>query len=180
MPAGLPRLDRDRDAEMLPATRIPRLEVAVAFCLSSLELLGRTASFQASVIGRSRRSDHLNPGENLTPRTHHAETDHQGEHDGICDHVAPFAVYRLVMSLAQSHQADPRDIHSDNRAAGERDQRRSLGDHRCLAHCEILTQHRKARDMLASDEQAGKTTIWPDPSAKPTTLPVRRSPAARP
>src|SRR5215813_9409981 len=56
------------------------------------------------------------------------------------------------------------------------DHTRSLADHRCLAHWVILTQHRKARDMLASDEQAGKTTIYPEPSANPTILPTRSVP----
>ena len=57
-----------------------------------------------------------------------------------------------------------------------RDHKISIADHRCLAHCVTLTQHRNARDILANEEQAGNTTTYPEPSAKPTMLPTRSVP----
>ena len=56
------------------------------------------------------------------------------------------------------------------------DHKISIADHRCLAHCVMLTQHRNARDILASEEQAGNTTMYPEPSAKRTILPIRSVP----
>ena len=57
-----------------------------------------------------------------------------------------------------------------------RDHKISIADHRCLAHCVMLTQHRNARDILANEEQAGNTTMDPEPSAKRNILPTRSVP----
>src|SRR5207245_5424362 len=54
----------------------------------------------------------------------------------------------------------------------------SAGDHRCFAHCDMLTQQRNARDTFASDEQAGNMTRIPELSAKRTMLPVRSVPSS--
>src|SRR4051794_30177673 len=57
------------------------------------------------------------------------------------------------------------------------DHRISVRDHWCLAHCVTLIQHKNARDVLAMNEQAGMTTMYPEPSPKPTTLPTRSVPS---
>src|SRR5262249_51864744 len=56
------------------------------------------------------------------------------------------------------------------------DHTRSMADHRCLAHWVILTQHRNANDILASDEQAGKADKNPETAGNPTILPTRSVP----
>src|SRR5262245_39205427 len=61
-------------------------------------------------------------------------------------------------------------------AQTSRTQTVSLADHRCPAHCEILTQHKSASDILVSEEQAGNTTMYPEPSNMPTVLPTRLVP----
>ena len=39
------------------------------------------------------------------------------------------------------------------------DHKRSQADHRCFAHCVMLTKVRNAIDMLASEEQGANTTM---------------------
>src|SRR5262245_2198818 len=79
----------------------------------------RAASFQASVSGSRRRTNHLSTGEELTPRTQHAESNHQGQHDRIGNKIAPLTVNRFIMATAYAHEADPRDVDGDYRRAGE-------------------------------------------------------------
>src|SRR5262245_42095987 len=57
------------------------------FSFGSPESLGRTASFQPRVSGSSRRTNHLRTGEELTPRTKHAEPNHQDEHYRVYNHI---------------------------------------------------------------------------------------------
>src|SRR4051812_34862662 len=57
-----------------------------------------------------------------------------------------------------------------------KDQKISATDHGCLTHCVTVTQHRNARDILATEEQAGNTTTSPDPPATRNVLPTRSVP----
>src|SRR5215813_13390091 len=77
---------------------------------SSLGSAGRTVSFQPSVSGSSRATDHLSTGEQLTPGTQDAECDHEREHHGIGHRVAPIPVDCLVMIVADAHEADPSHV----------------------------------------------------------------------
>src|SRR5262245_20490911 len=92
----------------------------VSFSLSSLESPGRTASFHPRVSGSRRRTPHLSTGEQLTPRSKHAESNHQAEHDRTGNKIAPLTMNPFVMAVAQAHETDPRHIHGDDRGAGQR------------------------------------------------------------
>src|SRR5258708_1869343 len=61
-----------------------------------------------------------------------------------------------------------------------RHHRISQGDHRCCTHWLMVTQHRKASDMFANEEQAGNIARISEPSAKRTILPTRSVPSSHP
>jgi len=63
--------------------------------------------------------NHLSAGEKLTPDTEDAEPDHQDEHDRIGNQIAPLIMDRLIIIVAQTHQADSRNIYENNRTAGK-------------------------------------------------------------
>src|SRR5258708_34740248 len=58
-------------------------------------------------------------------------------------------------------------------AQARRHQMTSGQDALCSTHCVTVAQPRNARETLWSDEQAGNTIIFPEPSAKATMLPDR-------
>src|SRR5262245_51668608 len=92
----------------------------VAFSLSSPESPGRTASFHPRVSGSRRRTPHLSTGEKLTPRSEHAESNHQAKHERIDRKVAPLIMDCFIMAVAHAHETDSGDIHDDHRGAGQR------------------------------------------------------------
>src|SRR5690242_13941637 len=65
-------------------------------------------------------------------------------------------------------------------AQAKRHQTTSHQDHLWSIHCVTVAQHRKARETLWSDEQAGITIMFPEPSAKATMLPERPVPSSAP
>src|SRR5690348_697001 len=58
-------------------------------------------------------------------------------------------------------------------AQARRHQTASHQDDLCSTHCVTVAQHRKARETLWSDEQAGNMIMFADPSANATMLPDR-------
>src|SRR5262249_52319006 len=102
-------------------TRNSAILTCVSFSLSSRESPGRTASFQPRVnSSSSSRTPHLSTGEELTPRSEHAESNHQAKHERIDHKVAPWIMDCFIMAAAHAHETDPGDIHDDYRGAGQR------------------------------------------------------------
>src|SRR5262245_43215198 len=75
------------------------------------------ATFQPSVSTSRMSAHNLSTGEKLTPSTYNAKSNHESKCDKIRNHVAPLIMDQIVMPWAQSHKADPCDIHCYHRGA---------------------------------------------------------------
>src|SRR5262245_29582441 len=71
---------------------------------------GCATSFQLKVSGTSTMSNHLNAGVSVTSHTQQANRQCQCKNKQVGDDVAPMAVDQAVVPLAETHQADARDV----------------------------------------------------------------------
>src|SRR5438309_2382595 len=99
-------------------TRNSAILSCVSFSLSSRESPRSSASFQPRVNSSSSRTPHLSTGEELTPRSEHAESNHHAKHERIDHKVAPLIMDCFIMPAAHAHETDPGDIHRDHRGTG--------------------------------------------------------------